>query len=175
MNLIEDKDFLKKENIDFIESIILGNNFPFFLSKNTVGKDNNSFMSHVVLNRIEERENTNGINSPYYSYFINILNEFTKKNNIKYKEVLRIAVNFSYNNNSKCSPIHLDHEFPHKQLLVYLNTVKDAFTVIYDKSKNKILKKIIPIKYKGVCFDSLPHAGFFPKKGEKIVIVYTFK
>ena len=55
MNLIEDKNFLKKESINFIETIILGNNFPFFLNKNTVAKDNNSFMSHVVLKRIEER------------------------------------------------------------------------------------------------------------------------
>ena len=177
MNLIEDKNFLKKESINFIETIILGNNFPFFLNKNTVAKDNNSFMSHVVLKRIEERKNKNKnkINSSYYSNFVKILNEFTEKNNINYKEIFRIAVNFSYKNNSKCSPIHVDHEFPHKQLLVYLNTVKDAFTVIYDESKNRILKKIIPMKYKGVCFDGLPHAGFFPEKGEKIVIVYTFK
>tara|TARA_B100001063_G_C16685834_1_gene514285 strand:- start:621 stop:1148 length:528 start_codon:yes stop_codon:yes gene_type:complete len=175
MNLIEDKNFLKKESVKFIETIILGNNFPFFLNKNAVVKDNNSFMSHVVLKRIEERKNKNEINSPYYYNFIKILNEFTKKNNINYKEVFRIAVNFSYNNNSKCSPIHVDHEFPHKQLLVYLNTVKDAFTIIYNKSKTKVLKKITPEKYKGVCFDSFPHVGFFPKEGERIVIVYTFK
>tara|TARA_R100001015_G_C4618254_1_gene174718 strand:- start:54 stop:590 length:537 start_codon:yes stop_codon:yes gene_type:complete len=175
ISFIEDKNFLSKKSINFIETVVLGNNFPFFLNTNAVSGDNNNFMSHIVLKRIEERKNKNEINSSFYINFIDILNEFTKKNNITYKEVFRISVNFSYNNNSKCSPIHVDHEFSHRQLLVYLNTVEDAFTVIYNKSKNKILKKINPEKYKGVCFNSFPHVGFFPKKGERIVIVYTFK
>ena len=174
---IEDKNFLSSVSKNFIEQTILGNNFPFFFHKNAVGKDTNSFMCHVVLKRKEDRENKNDINSPFYSNFIDILNEFTNKHNINYKEVLRIAVNFSYNNNSKSSPIHLDHDYPHKQLLIYLNKVKDlnSRTIIYNKFKNKILKDIKPDQYKGICFNSLPHSTYFPTKGERFVVVYTFK
>ena len=99
-----------------------------------------------------------------------------KKNLQQLKEILRIAVNLTYNNGEKCSPIHQDHHFPHNQLLVYLNTPidKNAKTVIYDNNEKTILKKITPEKFKGVCFENKPHSLIHPTKGDRLVLVYTF-
>ena len=177
INIIEDSDFLNSKSKDFINEVILGNNFPYYLQKDCIEGDENKFLSHIVLTRIENRKNNDGINSNFYPYFIDILNQFTTKHNIKYKEICRISVNFSFKLKKKIAPIHIDHKFKHNQLLVYLNNLddKEACTLIYDKSRTKIIKKIIPKQYKGVFFNGVPHTATFPKIGERIVLVCTFR
>jgi hypothetical protein len=86
-----------------------------------------------------------------------------------------MCINLTFNNGTKKCPIHQDHEYPHKQLIIYLNDADiDSKTIILDK-KNKVLKKITPEKYKGVCFENLHHYMIYPKKGERVVLVTTFK
>ena len=87
-------------------------------------------------------------------------------------------VNLTYNNGIKDrSPIHVDHSFPHRQLIVYLNDPQDkeAKTFILDKKKKKVLKEITPKQYRGIFFPSLPHYHIMPKFGERMVFVITFK
>ena len=58
--------------------------------------------------------------------------------------------------------------------ILYLNDCdKNAKTVIVD-DKDKIIKTITPQKYKGICFDSLPHYQIFPKHGLRLILVATF-
>ena len=59
-----------------------------------------------------------------------MLNAFTNKNKIKYKEIFRISVNMTMNIGVERSSTHKDHEFPHKQLLIYLNDFEGGETVI---------------------------------------------
>ena len=63
-----------------------------------------------------------------------------------YKKILRCALNLTFPQKVKKSEPHLDHNYEHKTLLIYLND-NDGDTVILDK-KNKIWKKVKPKKYK---------------------------
>jgi hypothetical protein len=171
----ESKNFLTKENIDFIENVILGNNFPFYLSKQSTLKDNYKNMFHNLLHRPEGIYPNGRINSIHYDNVFSLVNSFFKKFNIKHKEILRMCINFTYNNGVKKCPIHEDHDFPHKQLIIYLNDADPNSKTIILNKKNKIIKEIKPEKYKGICFETLPHYMFYPKKNERIILVTTFK
>ena len=66
---------------------------------------------------------------------------FVIKTKINYDEVLRVCVNFTYHNGQRLeSPVHVDHEFEHEQLIVYLNQPMDrqSFTVVLDENESKI-------------------------------------
>ena len=176
---IEDNNFLSFEQKEFINGTVLSpNSFPFYHQRGaSTSEDDNSILSHIVKIRPEIREEGEIFNSYTGHVFEDILRTFCKKNNIAIKESLRIAVNFTYNNGAISCPIHLDHEFPHKQLLIYLNEPldKQAKTVILDKDEKTILKEITPEQYKGVCFNDKPHYHYYPKIGERIVAVFTFR
>jgi hypothetical protein len=177
MFYIEDKDFLKIDHINTINKTILGSNFPFYFQNySTIESTNSSALCHTVLNRIEERKKDELYNSEFGEFFYDILKTFCEKNNIKFEKVLRISVNFTFNNGIEKCPIHKDHNFPHKQLLLYINDPldKNSKTIILDDDEKTVLKEIIPEKYKAVCFDNKPHFHYFPKVGERIVVVFTF-
>ena len=68
----------------------------------------------------------------------------------------------------------MDHDFPHKQLIIYLNE-SDGETVILDH-KDKIWKKIKPELYKAICFEGpIKHYATTPLKyNRRIICVLTF-
>ena len=149
MYYIEDKDFLSKEQKDYINNTILSNRFPLFLNKDDVGLGTgNSWLSHTIVERKEIRVN-NKITNPYSDFFFS---------NIK-------------------SDIDIDHKFTHKQLIIYLNQPQDtnSKTVVLDEDKETILKEIVPEQFKGVCFENKPHYHHYPRVGYRAVCVYTFR
>jgi len=179
MKIIEDKNFLSKNSIYFIENHIFATNFPFYLyhRTTTIDGDKNHWMGHVIIKRPEERSETDPLyNSDYAENFINIFEDFVKKNKINCEELLRCCVNLTFNTIAEGCPTHVDHPYPHKQLIVYLNDCdKESVTVLLDKSEKKKIAQITPEKYKGVCFDSGPHYMKFPKKDIRLAIIYTFR
>ena len=113
----------------------------------------------------------------YYDYFVDILSDFCSKHDIKFDEILRIAINISYYNGvTDKSPVHTDHEFDHNQLLVYLNDPldKESKTVLLDNN-NDVYKEFYPEKYKGVMFSKMPHYVIYPRVGERYILVFTFR
>jgi hypothetical protein len=180
MFYVEDNNFLKNEHISFIESILYSKVFPtmpFYYQSNSTENDKLSFLCNVIKDRPEYTQPNQKINSPYYGTFRDILITFCTKNKINFREILRIAVNITYNNAAQTCPIHNDHDYPHKQLLLYLNDPldKESKTVVLDDDKKTILKEITPERFKAVCFDNKPHYHYYPKMGERIVAVYTFR
>ena len=172
MKVIENKNFLSKDSKNFINNVILNSEFPLYYSLSHYNTKY-YYLSHVVLKRPEQR-NHNQFNSEFYPQFIKILDEFRMKENIKIKELCRIAVNLTFNIGVKDSPKHVDHNFDHKQLIVYLNDCdKNSHTVLL--KNNKIYKKIIPEKYKGAYFGKCVHYQTYPKSGSRVAIIYTFK
>jgi len=176
MKIIEDKNFLDVAQKQAMESHLFSPEFPYYYQPGTVDGDEHKrdILSHVVIRRIEERKskNDNGYNSKSTSFFVDLLKNFCKKHKIKYKNILRCAVNLSYNNGYDSCEKHTDHDFPHKQLIVFLNDCdKNAYLFIED---NKKILKIKPEKYKGVCFDGQPHYFKFPKSKIRLVVVFTF-
>ena len=172
----ESNNFLTKENEDFINNIILSNYFPFYRNfTKTLPTDYTTFLSHSLLVRPEDRLDKNHISSNYYYECLKIIMSFLNKFKIKHKEILRMSINYTYNNGEEKCLIHQDHPYPHKQILIYLNNADPCSKTIILNKNNEILKEIIPQKNKGVCFDNKPHYHFYPKKGERIVLVTTFK
>lgn len=179
MFLIKDKNFLKKKHKDHINNIILGPNFPWYFKKTSVTSNKfqkikklNSYLMHMVVERIETREQGVFSNSSETNFCIDILNLFCKKHNIKYKNIFRAAFNLTFNNGNQKSGVHIDHNFYHKQLIVYLNECNEKSFTIIKNNKKEI--KIKPEQFKGICFESKPHYHIFPKKEPRFVLVITF-
>lgn len=178
MKYLEDKNFLNNKQKNEIEKNILNNKYlPFFLSSSFNSNLKNieyPYFSHIILHRPEDR-NHGEYNSNYYPIFLEMLNSFCKKNNIKINEIFRIALNFTFNFGKRKSLVHQDHEFNHKQLIIYLNEAdKKAETILLD-NKNKITAKITPEKFKGVLFDKCLHYMIYPKFNFRLIAIYTFK
>lgn len=180
MKTIIDDDFLSNKDKEFIEEAILTSFFPFYWNANQCYNkdktpDDIGFLCHTVVKRPELRSKDEPFfNSSLGEHFVNILDSFSKKNKIKYKEILRIAVNFTFNVGTTKSLIHNDHDFFHKQLLVYLTDNENASTFLLSKDKKKVIKKVNPKKYRGFMFEDCPHYMQMPEKGKRIVIVFTF-
>ena len=178
MFLIQDDDFLTQEQKYFIDNIVLSANFPYYLNKSSVGNDGNKYLSHSILKRPEERKNDEDMfSSPYANHAIEIFKTFIIKNKINTQELLRCTFNLCFKTNNKDCTIHTDHDYDHKQLIIYLNDPMDktSKTVLLDNTRKKILHKLTPKQYKGVCFESCPHYFSFPKKDIRVVLVYTFR
>tara|TARA_R110000824_G_scaffold158058_2_gene331643 strand:- start:584 stop:1129 length:546 start_codon:yes stop_codon:yes gene_type:complete len=174
MFYIEDKNFLTKNQKNFIEDITTKSDFPYYLISNSTYNDASDFLSHIVKNRIEDFPDEK-YNSNYHPQLTDIFFTFLIKNKIKMKQIYRMAVNLTYNNGKeKCNPHH-DHEYEHRQFILYLNKPadKESKTIILDKDK-KIFKEVVPEKYKAICFDSHLHYHYYPKEGKRIVLVATF-
>ena len=56
--ILEDKNFLSDNSIDFIENYVMTNKCPFFMQYEAVRGDNTKNMTHIVLPRVEERDDT---------------------------------------------------------------------------------------------------------------------
>ena len=189
MFFIEDSDFLTDEHKQAIEAVRT-DDFPYFYQPSFETAYYEPFthvlLSHILILRQEERKNNQVYNSVFSKIFEDMLIAFCNKNQVEHNETLRGAINLTFNNGQdQCFP-HIDHAGYHKQLLIYLNDPadKESHTVILDENtplgipddgKQKQLKRIVPEKYKGVCFENLPHYHIYPKFGERIVSVFTFK
>ena len=166
-------NFLSDNSKSNIDSIMADSNFAYYMSSSHQENLEYPYLSHIILKRPEERNHQN-FNSPYANLFLKLLEDFQNKNKIKVNQLLRIAVNLTFNFGKKNSFTHKDHLFEHKQLIIYLNDCdKNSKTVILNENK-KIIKKITPKKFKGVLFDCCHHYMIYPKKGYRVIAVYTF-
>lgn len=178
MFLVKDDNFLRDEQKLFINNIFLSSNFSYYLNHNSVPGDNNKYLSHTMIKRPEDKKHGDPfLNSEYADQVIDIFKTFLIKNKIDCQEILRCAVNLTFKTMNNSCPIHNDHDYEHKQLLIYLNDCVDktAKTVLLDDKGKKILHKITPKQYTGVCFNSCPHYMIYPKKDIRVVLVYTFR
>jgi hypothetical protein len=165
---VEDKNFLSTIEKNYINKEIINNqSFPFYWNEHQVSEDDVPFLSHVMKSR-----NSDFINSNIFPFFKGILDNFCTKHNIKYKNILRACINLTFLNKKNIGTIHKDHEFPHKQLIIYLND-SDGNTYLYNDNK-KLIKEIIYKQYKIVCFDNCFHSAGFPKSKRRLICIITF-
>jgi len=177
MEPIIDKNFLTQEQKNFINNELLSPFCPYYFNSNSVANDGNKYLSHAVLRRAEERDENELFNSSYSEQITDIFKTFIIKNKIDCKEMLRCCINLTFKTNSIACPVHKDHEFDHKNLLVYLNDCvdKNAKTVLLDDNEEKITHEFEPEQYKGLCFGGVPHYMIYPSKDIRVVLVYTFR
>jgi hypothetical protein len=174
---ITKENFLSKDSIDFIENKVLSSSFPYYFNAHTIydPPDNNAYMGHDILRRPEERNEGEVFNSNYGEPFLKILKEFTSSIDYTLTDIYRISVNITFAGVTEKCPTHIDHPYPHNQLLIYLNDCDPiANTVVLSQDKSKIEHTISPKKYMGACFSSAPHYMIFPRNGPRAIAVFTF-
>jgi hypothetical protein len=171
----EDKNFLSQIQKQKWENLLNNFSFPFYLDDAKADFPNQyTYLSHILLHRSQDQKPFLGsFNSEHAPYFVSLLHSFCKKNNIVVAKIHRMAINLTFNLGKIKPHIHTDHEHDYYHLLIYLNDCDPkACTIILNKKK-KIIKRIQPEKYKGVCFNKHYHYHLYPKKGCRIVAVYT--
>ena len=169
MIFIQDDSFLTDDQKKKLDKIFKhGNNFPFYLADHAaqLGDGGYHFIHRISL---PEKEKS----SPFYPTAKAILKTFCTKHRIQLSRIYRCAINITFSNGFvyKC-PIHSDHTFFHKQLLLYLDDA-EGDTVILNEKKEPF-KIIEPKKYRGVYTPRSPHYHYFPMRGIRRVMVFTF-
>ena len=161
-------NFFTEEENKTIDSILYDAHFPVFYYKNQVIGDGIPFFSHVLINK-----DTHEINSSYTNFFLMIAYKFVAKvSKIEPKKFLRGNINLTLPFKGK-PKLHVDHEKPHYQIIMYLNDASGT-TDIY-KGK-KLFKKVNPKKGRIIMFNKQPHLANSPigKDELRAVCVMTF-
>lgn len=176
-----------KESIFYhkIKSQLTKNDFPWFFEK--YGNEevtNFNFLSHVIIKR-----NDTKIYSSMYNDVYDLLTEISNNYKFRINRVFRMAFNLTYPCGLEKSGIHTDHEFEHKNMIIYFNnSVEKIGTIIYkDKinknvkntflkdKKMKVLKETTGEEGTGIVFDGkYYHESSLPKKNKRIILVTTF-
>ena len=171
--IIDTKIFTRAEK-KFVKEYILGGNFPWYWHPFSTEGDAVPFMGHIFIGRIENRKPEESLyNSRNAPFFVDILKRFAKKHKLKVNEILRGCLNQVVPSTLEHTQSHVDHDFPHYQIIMYLNK-SDGDTII--ELPNKKIKRIKPEPFKMVCFKEYSHYYYFPKKTDRRVVgVITFR
>jgi hypothetical protein len=151
---------------------VFGGRLPWYHEKST---SNYKFFSHVLMARNENLLPLPGVKlSSLFESFENIFIQICQENNIKNPIILRASINNTYHYSDVMGDVHIDHAFPHYNMIWYLDDDTGS-TYIFDKKKENIIKKIEPKKNKVIIFSGEPHAQGFCKVNEnRTVVVFTF-
>ena len=187
----QSKNFLSPEQKKIITQVIEKSELPFYMGP-AFHSLKYPYLSHVLVKRPEDRRGdpgkrnvdditypskytaVNQFNSIHADTFLEFLFAFCDKYEIKVNQVFRASINLSFNIGLKKCPSHVDHEFDHKQLIIYLNDCDKSAKTVLLTDDNKISDTITPEKYKGVLFKTCKHYLVYPKKGCRIIAIYTF-
>jgi hypothetical protein len=165
---------LKSDNYLTLKDQVLSSDFPWFFMKTTLQKNNteykdSSYFCHAVVKPPGNPNLYSTISSPYYSDLCNVvLQEIKELNQIKINSVIRVCFNMTLPIGNITSPPHYDHDFPHKNLLIYLNN-SDGDTVVCEQKE----ERYSPIEDDIILFEGLHHHEY-PKINNRVVMVVTF-
>jgi hypothetical protein len=183
---------------DFIDTVVMGSKFPwfwksgqdfntdFFYNKHLpewlrpqLAHYNSQFFSHTLLKKAEHGEqshldrSTNDF-SVYYEFFIELFHRFMSTNNIKYSKIYRANLNLNWYNDINHTEPHLDHEWPHCNFIMYLNTCEAGETLIWPDDFSTT-HSIPCVQNTAVAFKQEWHAHRYPApKTRRIVFVVTY-
>lgn len=178
----------------FIESFLLGPNFPWFWQssqtfnnfdnfpdwlKPIIDQKNCPYLSHILLARTEDpkighQDRASSEFSPYYEFFVEIFHRWMNEHNLKYKTIYRVNLNLNWYNGEHHSEPHKDHVFPHSNFIMYLNTCDAGETIIWPDDFSA--SYMIPCQqYHAVTFKEQYHAHRYPAPGQRrVVLVITY-
>jgi hypothetical protein len=179
MSFYLETDLLPNEDSqEKIDSIIYNNDFPWYFEKTTSSLKYRMFFHSLVLRQPHKESPTipvqGKISSPHFDFFFGIFLDVCKKNNIDVNVIYRACINNTWHYPEKHGDIHVDHKYPHKQFIWYLNDFTDAPTYLFDENNN-LIKKTAVGKNKINIFSNERHAQGFCAPGEyRICVVFTF-
>jgi len=164
----------KSDNYQSLKNIILGEKFPWFYRGNTtpvdekdvVGHRNVPQYSHAFIMR-PEKNGFSRHDSTAHKLAVDVVREILIENNIHKNSyfILRLATNCTYPSEGvQFSTPHLDHTFPHLNILTYLTSAGGS-TFVEDKEHK-------PIEDQSILFSG-EHYIQLPKKERRIVLIGT--
>jgi len=173
--------FQPNEEQQVFLNYLLDNNFPWFWQTTILTLEDGSnskytSLTHSFRSRLsEDKPDWGAPNSQFLDIAESIFWDACMQNNIAPKIIHRSAVNLNLPNKDKHTDIHIDHGFPHKNFILYLNDFTYAPTYVFSEDCKTIINKSTPEKNKFVVFPGLPHAAGFCKENERrVVLVVTF-
>jgi hypothetical protein len=136
----------------FIETNVMGADFPWFWQATQTHDRrpyfweehipeelrpnyevcNAPFFSHTLMARSFDREQSGTIVSPYYEVFAEIFHKFLRDNGLTCRRVYRMNLNLTTHHSSAHTVPHLDHEYPHNNFIMYLDSCPNAQTLVFD-------------------------------------------
>lgn len=202
MNLLDsvtyDQVVVYPREQQFIDKFIFGQSFPWYWQNNQTFDDptlynkhmldgltsclihtNGPFLSHQLLNRSNDPNTSHldrpaGDFSPHYEFFIEIFHRWMATKKISYSNIFRANLNLTWYNGINHTEPHVDHEWPHCNFIMYLNTCAAGQTILWPDDFSA--SYIIPcIQNTAVAFSQQWHAQRYPVPGTKrIVFVVTY-
>ena len=176
--------YLSKKEIDFLNNYIVNSDvFPWYVLPRPVS-EKYPCMNHVLLPRYDYKNNTGfKINSGLYEPMLNIVEGICKKHRITIKRILRAQFNLTWKFKGKYSTPHFDHDFPHKNVIIYLNKFTKGSTYLFketynDKKAKTIIKEMKSDKGKYIVYpgENYHAAGFPGKEGElRMICIFTLE
>ena len=159
---------------DNFKSVVLGGDFPWFWQRAynewevTEDTQNFDFFSHVLLQRPGHTKLHSVENSQYLPAAEKIFSQFCDIYDLKPKVLYRANLNMTIpTGDTRPSPMHTDHDFPHKNLILYLTDCQGGATVVEGKD---------PFYGEEDSFFLFEgrHQHYLPTSGRRVVLVYTF-
>ena len=121
ITLIKQLTNQKTENYRDLKNIIFHENFPWHYADSLTGM---SYFSHVFLERPDAEVPWSQVRSEHLNRVSFVVDEILKHNNIEYKFFIRSNANCTTpDNDIQLSEPHVDHDFPHINVIIYLTDV----------------------------------------------------
>ena len=170
--------FLKNPRTDTyinFKNLVLSNNFPWFRWSKTLEEeseqndhDDYPFLSHRFLTRPLTSCLYSQVNSEYVQPMQQVFREIAEFNKLDPQIIYRMNANAVYPTEKNLpSPLHVDHIFPHKNMIIYLTNPQGGSTIVDGK---EYLAKEDDV----LVFDGEFHCARPPAKDIRIVLVTTF-
>ena len=163
----------KSDNYSSLKKIILGDEFPWFYGENKT-PNRKSIKSHRDVPQYShcfiarpEKYGFSKHDSGAYQLALTVLREILTENNIHTDSyfVLRLSTNCTYPSEGiQLSMPHVDHTFPHLNILTYLNSAGGSTFIEGEEHE--------PIEDQSILFSG-EHYIQLPKKERRIVLIGT--
>lgn len=182
--------FLENPKTDLYKKIkekILSGNLPWFYSEKTTETSedilhepktseeysNTPFFSHSVIERPVSKQPFSRVSSYDVQEYVDCILEILEHNNVPLNVIYRMNINRTlYTGSLLYTMPHIDHDFPHNNLLIYLTEVTGGEIKVYKNKKWHIHK---PKEDEIVMFSGLHCHRTAQKPNEhRIAIVTTF-
>jgi hypothetical protein len=182
-NIVELSDYEK----NIIDKEILGNSFswysqdqqtvhdPSYHYPGTMSVCNSHFLTHVLMRRSDNATQTGEIiDYGTYKFFHQIFRRWCESNNVQVNSIYRACVNFTVSAPADHAIPHYDHDWPHSNWIMYLNTVPGTDTIFFDDDFN-LVHEVPCVKNTAVSFERQLHAHRYTQENyRRIVVVFTY-
>jgi len=169
--------FLKNPKTDTyknFKNLVLSGDFPWFRVAHTAFEDHQEghedfpFLSHKFLTRPLDSCLYSKVNSQYVEHMQEVFREIVLSNDLDPQVIYRMNANAVHpTENNLPSPLHVDHNFPHNNMIIYLTDPQGGSTMVEGKEYMAQEDDVL-------IFDGKPHCARPPRKDVRIVLVITF-